>query len=83
MGMTYSPVLPTEPGYYWIRDKDGDAVVEVWSDPGSSNSGDLFIHYCGDGCVTPLDKIPDALWAGPLEVPMLPADDIRATEEGT
>jgi hypothetical protein len=71
--MKYAITPPPEPGYYWMQDADGDAVVEVFADPGSPNPDELFFHQCGDGNIKAVSEVPGVYWAGPLDVPS-PAD---------
>jgi|GEM_PF-6220497 len=67
--MKYAVTLPPVPGYYWLKDREGETIVELWSDPGSPNPDELFIHHCGSGDCAMLSGLEGALWAGPIPKP--------------
>jgi hypothetical protein len=78
-GMKYAVTPPPEPGYYWLKDKEGEAIVEVWSDPGNPNPDEFFIHHCGSGDVEEVSRLNEVLWAGPIPTPSpLEAEPHRA-----
>ncbi len=66
--MKYTPNPPTEPGYYWLKDKDDVEIVEVWTDATLAQPL-LWIHRCGSGDACEMVTLIDALWAGPIPVP--------------
>ena len=67
--MKYTTSPPAEPGYYWLKDADGEEIVEVWHDPGHPVSGTLFIHRCGSGDCGELASLKNVEWAGPIPHP--------------
>ena len=80
--MKYSVTPPTEAGYYWLKDKDGETIVEIWSDPENLISErEFFVHRCGSGDCAPVAYLKEALWAGPIPHPETPA--VRSLETST
>jgi hypothetical protein len=68
--MRYAVTPPSEPGYYWLKDQDGETIVEVWSDPGSpARETELFLHHCGSGDAAHVADLKEVLWAGPIPHP--------------
>lgn len=70
--MRYAITPPPAPGYYWLKDEDGDSIVEIWGDPGSPNPDELFIHHCGSGDVATVSGLIGVMWAGPIPKPSPP-----------
>jgi len=67
--MKYAVTPPPAPGYYWLQDRDGEVIVEVWNDPGNPNPDELFVHHCGSGDVGSVTDLKDVFWAGPIPKP--------------
>lgn len=82
--MRYAHTPPFEPGYYWLKEGDGEEIVEVWTDPGTtgSKSSIYFIHRCGSGEAREVGGLDQALWAGPIPTPSAPAQADRSLLEG-
>lgn len=70
--MIYTKDTPTQPGWYWLRDLEGEQVVNVIKRPGHSFLAIQAIstnmrHY------TPVKEV-DVHWAGPLKAPTYEGD---------
>jgi hypothetical protein len=65
----YTSTAPSQPGYFWLKDKEGEEIVEVWTDPGHAVAGTFFIHRCGSGEFSEVHSLQDVKWAGPIPLP--------------
>ena len=66
--MTYTANPPTQPGYYWLKTKGEQEIVEIWTDATMEKSL-RYIHHCGSGDACDIVSFADALWAGPIPFP--------------
>jgi hypothetical protein len=67
--MRYAKIPPSSPGYFWLKDADGEEIVEVWHDPGHPLPNTLFIHRCGSGDFAEVQTLHGVEWAGPITKP--------------
>ena len=67
--MNYTAEVPTEPGYYWLKNGETEEIVEIWTDP-EETEPHLWIHRCGDGCCAEIASVNEGQWAGPIPRPV-------------
>ena len=66
---TWTAALPSVEGAYWVKPKHGPTdLVKVVMDDTFNRLG---IQTFGDGFIWSLDRMPSALWFGPLEPPAI------------
>lgn len=79
MNLVYSEIAPTAPGWYWVRRKDSESIVQVpfmgaWPTPWREHRDSIIAAADDDPEQRKrIEAIPEAFWrvewAGPIEAP--------------